>query len=75
MNIEIHIYKFICILLCTHIYIHNHTYTYKLWYSACFTHYVGLFSFGSTQNSGKFSVSTAIFILNTQGCNTVLPIH
>ena len=40
MNIQTHIYKFICIYLCTH----NHTHIPPVGIQ-CFTHYVGLFSF------------------------------
>ena len=29
MNIQTHMYKFICKLLCTQVYIDNHTYTYQ----------------------------------------------
>ena len=73
MNIQVHIYKFMCILLCTHVYIHNHTYTYQvgiqhvLLISRAF-----LFWFYKTQE--MFSSSKAIFILNTQ-CNAMLPIQ
>ena len=46
MNIHAHIYKFICILLCTHVYIPNHTYTYFLVFSGAF-----LFWFYKTKES------------------------
>ena len=59
MNKQTHIYKFMWILLCTHMYIYNHTYIYiPSWYSACFTHYVRLFAFGSTKLTKSFQVQS-----------------
>ena len=74
MNIQTHIYKFICILLCTHVYIHNHTYTHQVGIQhVLLVMWAFLFWFYRTQE--KFSSSKAIFILNTQCCNTKLPIQ
>ena len=54
-----------CILLCTHVYIHNYAYTYQIRiqrvYSVCRAF---LFWFYKTQEN--LSNSKAIFILNTQ---------
>ena len=80
-------YTYIHIYTHTHIYkyTHEHTDTYiqihmhnriapkhtKLIFSL-FTHYVGLFSFGSTKLRKIISSSKTIFILNTQCCNIII---
>ena len=52
MNMQIHIYKFICRLLWTHVYIHNHTYTYQVGIQHGLLFMWG-FSLLVLQNSGK----------------------
>ena len=60
MNIKTHIYKFTCIWLCTHVYIHNHTDIYhqlvfSILYSLCGTF---LFWFFKTHEKISSSIMT-----------------
>ena len=57
-----------CVYTQSHIYISSR-------YSACFTHCTGHFSFDSTKLRKSFQVQRPFLFLNTQCCNTMLPIQ
>ena len=62
MNTLTHLYKFIGILLCKHVYTNNHTRTQQVAIQ-CLTHYVGLFSFGSAKLRKSCNAEKQICIL------------
>ena len=55
---HMHIAMQTCVYTQTHIYIPS-------WYSACFTHYVGLFSFGSTKLRKAFNFNGHFYFKHT----------
>ena len=63
MNTQTHLYKFICILLCKHLYTNNHTRTQQVDIQ-CLIHYVGLFSLGSTKLRKSCNTEKQICILD-----------